>query len=64
MAMFSQKARDFQDAQAYAKANPGSAAGRRALADAAQALRQSPEVAQARDAHRRQAQQTPTGQSR
>ena len=64
MASFSQKARDFKDAQAFVKDRPHSADGRRVLADAAKALRESPEAANARDAHRRQAQQTPTGRRR
>jgi hypothetical protein len=64
VASFSQKARDFKDAQALAKSNPGSRSGQQALAAAAQALRESPEAVRARDEHRRQAQQNPIGQSR
>lgn len=64
MASFSQKARDFKDAQALAKANPRSRDAQRALTDARQALRESPEAGRARDAHRRQAQQNPIGQRR
>lgn len=64
MASFSQKARDFQDAQTHSNANPSDRAGQRDLAAARQALRESPEASKARDAHRRQAQQNPIGQRR
>ncbi|MEV1013833.1 hypothetical protein AB0I89_24070 [Micromonospora sp. NPDC049801] len=64
MASFSQRRREFQDAQAFANANPQDRNAQRALADAAQALRESPEVGRARVEHRRQAQQTPTGRRR